>query len=354
MRHFYQTLSNLLRNKYAVVTLASHIAALFIIAMSVSQTQAQPQPGMPPAPRPERSTPGDALSLLASDWATASAVKGAPYCADAVAENTLLLADGNRISRKFSTRLCRDAEGRTRQEMERNGNRRVFINDVVAKQLWVLNPERRIANRVPGERFAPLLPSGSAAPQDAASAAADAALSNKMRHWARKLVGKDDVAYSGNRPAPASRDAEPVALGQVQGDAGGAAVVGVQRLPGGDTGGPQQWQQRWAARGLGVVTSLGQKEIDGLSATGRLTTWTIEAGKIGNDKALVSTSEVWTSPELRLTVQARLVDPRNGESTYKLMNVQRNATAPELFRVPDGYTVRDHGARPQADLTSPK
>ena len=45
-------------------------------------------------------------------------VKGAPYCADAVHETIQPLADGNRIVRKQSTRLCRDGEGRTRREVQ--------------------------------------------------------------------------------------------------------------------------------------------------------------------------------------------------------------------------------------------
>ena len=41
---------------------------------------------------------------------------GAPYSAEAVTESTQVLADGNRINRKTTTRIYRDSEGRTRRD----------------------------------------------------------------------------------------------------------------------------------------------------------------------------------------------------------------------------------------------
>jgi hypothetical protein len=34
-------------------------------------------------------------------------------------------------------------------------------------------------------------------------------------------------------------------------------------------------------------------------------------------------------------------DPRMGETSYKLTNIQRSEPAPSLFQPPDDYTVRD-------------
>ena len=75
-------------------------------------------------------------------------VKGAPYCADAVHETVQTLTDGNRIVRKQQTRLCRDGEGRTRQEVDRNGRKIVWLRDPVARQGWVLDPQRKTARRL--------------------------------------------------------------------------------------------------------------------------------------------------------------------------------------------------------------
>lgn len=84
---------------------------------------------------------------------------------------------------------------------------------------------------------------------------------------------------------------------------------------------------------------LGEKAIDGISVTGTRTTNTIPAGTIGNDKDLVVTRETWYSPDLKLVMQSTQTDPRFGETTYSLTNIQRSEPDPALFQVPAGYTV---------------
>lgn len=46
-------------------------------------------------------------------------------------------------------------------------------------------------------------------------------------------------------------------------------------------------------------------------------------------------------------VYARYNDPRTGESIYRLASIKRAEPAAELFKVPDGYTVKGH-ERPRA------
>ncbi|MEP7270488.1 MAG: hypothetical protein ABI882_03240 [Acidobacteriota bacterium] len=85
-------------------------------------------------------------------------VKGAPYAATAVTENIQTLADGTRISRKSEAIVARDSEGRTRREQKIviNGPfapsgeppTRIFINDVVAKTNYELDPQSRTARRM--------------------------------------------------------------------------------------------------------------------------------------------------------------------------------------------------------------
>jgi hypothetical protein len=91
-------------------------------------------------------------------------------------------------------------------------------------------------------------------------------------------------------------------------------------------------------RERGTTTALAPKEIDGLKVTGKRTTWTIEAGKIGNEKPIVTTREVWRSPELMLTVQSRDADPRQGERNYRLENIRRGEPDPALMKPPADYT----------------
>lgn len=89
-------------------------------------------------------------------------------------------------------------------------------------------------------------------------------------------------------------------------------------------------------------TNLGSKDISGVGAAqGKSITHTIPAGEIGNAQPIVSTSEIWYSPTLQVVVSSKRNDPRTGESTYTLSNIQRGEPNPSLFRVPSDYTIRD-------------
>jgi len=85
--------------------------------------------------------------------------------------------------------------------------------------------------------------------------------------------------------------------------------------------------------------SLGLKNIDGVPVTGTKTTTNIPAGTIGNDKDLVITRESWYSTDLKLVIRSTQSDPRFGETTYSLTNIQRGEPDPILFQVPAGYTI---------------
>ena len=76
-----------------------------------------------------------------------------------------------------------------------------------------------------------------------------------------------------------------------------------------------------------------------------MTSHTIPAGEIGNEKPIVITSERWFSPELHVVVFAKTSDPRAGETTYRLANVKSAEPSAELFKVPADYRTRGDGAR---------
>jgi hypothetical protein len=89
-------------------------------------------------------------------------------------------------------------------------------------------------------------------------------------------------------------------------------------------------------------TNLGSKDISGVgTAQGKSITHTIPAGEIGNAQPIVSTSEIWYSPDLQIVVESKHNDPRTGESTYTLSNIQRGEPNPSLFQVPSDYTIQD-------------
>ena len=99
-------------------------------------------------------------------------------------------------------------------------------------------------------------------------------------------------------------------------------------------------------RGKGETRSLGTREFEGVKADGTMTTHTIPAGEIGNEKPIVVTSERWFSPELHVVVYAKYSDPRNGDTIYRLANLKRGEPPAELFRVPPEYKVRRRGSTP--------
>src|SRR5437762_858416 len=87
--------------------------------------------------------------------------------------------------------------------------------------------------------------------------------------------------------------------------------------------------------------SLGTQTLNGISAQGTRFTRLIPAGKIGNDKPITVTREVWYSPDLQMVVQSKHSDPRFGDTVYSLTNIQRAEPAANLFTVPSDFTVKE-------------
>ncbi len=89
-------------------------------------------------------------------------------------------------------------------------------------------------------------------------------------------------------------------------------------------------------------TDLGSKDISGIGiAQGKSVTHTVPAGRIGNAQPIISTSEIWYSPDLQIVVLAKHSDPRTGESTYSITKLQRGEPNASLFQVPSDYKIQD-------------
>ena len=84
---------------------------------------------------------------------------------------------------------------------------------------------------------------------------------------------------------------------------------------------------------------LESQTMEGLLVEGTRDTWVYPTGSQGNDRPITMVNETWSSPELKVTVLATCNDPRQGESTQKLANIDRNEPDPSLFRPPADYTV---------------
>jgi TonB family protein len=108
--------------------------------------------------------------------------------------------------------------------------------------------------------------------------------------------------------------------------------------PGGEGGMVFQWQG--AREENAKNESLGKQSIEGVEAEGTRKTVEIPAGEIGNERPIEIVFERWYSPELQVVVMTRHSDPRFGETTYRLMNINRTEPARELFEVPADYTLQ--------------
>jgi hypothetical protein len=104
--------------------------------------------------------------------------------------------------------LCRDGEGRTRQVIDRNGRKLVYLSDPVAGENWVLDNERKTARRIraPG---GPDMAGDLAVLRERAMAAADRALA---------AAGKSPRAAPPSLPGIGARAADAPGTAPTGGD----------------------------------------------------------------------------------------------------------------------------------------
>jgi len=226
-------------------------------------------------------------------------VKGAPYSAAIANESIQTLADGNRIVQNSSGTIARDSQGRTRQDFvlpaigdlsAANAPHLVFIHDPVAGTSYTLN----LTDKTAWKNAPP--PPGMEAPGMAVTSATF-------------------FVQAGN-DAPPMPPPPPMFL--------------AKRLPADD---PAELS----------TEQLGSQTMEGVTVTGVRTTRTIPAGQIGNDRPISIVTEVWTSPELQTVISSKRSDPRVGEQTYRLTNVQRGEPDPSLFTVPADFKMVEGG-----------
>ncbi|MDQ1924870.1 hypothetical protein [Massilia pseudoviolaceinigra] len=252
------------------------------------------------------------------------AVKNAPYSAEAVSEQLQRLADGNEISRTSSTMNYRDSAGRTRQEIrDASGEvRTITLYEPAEGVTYILNPRQKSATRVAD----PSAAARAAAQARVAQLRADGKLPERRAH-ADEVVVKG-VERGDGEARKQFQEKVRIQIGDnMAGSRLGPAMAGAF----GD--------MRWAAKAS--TRELGSKDIDGIKADGKLRTYEIPAGEVGNRNAIVVSHESWYAPDLKVTVYSKHTDPRSGERIYRLTNIKREEPAAALFAVPADYTVRD-------------
>jgi len=90
---------------------------------------------------------------------------------------------------------------------------------------------------------------------------------------------------------------------------------------------------------------LGSETIEGLPAEGTRTTEIIPAGLEGNDRPITVVRESWVSSDLRVAILTKDSDPRNGEGTSRLTNIELSQPSLTLFQPPPDYKIVDETER---------
>ena len=258
-------------------------------------------------------------------------VKNAPYTAEAVTESIQVLQDGNRIVRKSTTLLARDTAGRTRQERKDGHRAGVYIYDPMDGRTVVLNERSRVAIPIPRAPTPPEPPVPPAPPSGTTPPSPPSAGASVGSEPGRVVVRRSRNAEGGTDQ---NVQVEVVRIGR--GDADNAMPPPVPLPP---------LTLPILPRGKGETKSLGTREFEGIKAEGTMTSHTIPAGQVGNEKPIVITSERWFSPELFIVVYAKTSDPRAGETIYRVTNVKRGEPAADLFKIPADYRTRGERSR---------
>jgi hypothetical protein len=226
-------------------------------------------------------------------------IPGAPYSAVATTQSTTVFSDGTRIVRGNMVRFFRDGQGRTRTERGVNAegqvlpsetNPTITIDDPVSGELYRLYPQKKLIQAFKRSPHSTALP----------------------------------------QPTPASDVDAPFAL------LGFGMAIGA---------GP-------ATETSTAQTSLGQKVIGGVTASGTRVVRTIPSGVLGNDKPITSTRDEWLSPDLGVVVQITEKSSIGGEVTLNLSNLVRGEPDSALFVPPANFTLRQFPASGVASVAA--
>jgi len=283
-------------------------------------------------------------------------VKDAPYSADAVTETIQTLGDGNRIVRNSSSKIYRDSAGRTRREqamkvvgpwaVSGEAPLMITINDPVSGVYYNLNSSSKTAHKMTAFRVGDMS-------DDKAGAELRAKMKDKLKWKAANGaeagvntgVVNEVVIRGGASTADLTITRSGMSAGPASGTVVSAVAAGVPMTVGGGV-------VAWPGDAEVNQESLGTQSIEGVMAEGTRLTLTIPAGKIGNERPIVTVNERWYSQELQTVVLTKNSDPRMGETTYRLTNINRSEPDPSLFQVPADYTV-DEGAGPRLAFPEP-
>ncbi|MDR3676102.1 MAG: M56 family metallopeptidase [Acidobacteriota bacterium] len=89
------------------------------------------------------------------------------------------------------------------------------------------------------------------------------------------------------------------------------------------------------------VQDLGPDVMDGLDVHGYRRIYTISADASGTNRPVIVSDEIWYSEQLHINVLKRHSDPRTGQLTVTVTNINVNEPDVELFAIPPDYKFVD-------------
>jgi len=266
-------------------------------------------------------------------------VKGLPYSADEITETNQVLGDGTRIHRETKVSVSRDNEGRTRRETPDN----VTISDPVAGATYVINPKTNTVRKL--QMANTMIYRNNVTTGGAGGEVTTFSMNTSGD-------GQANIVING-QPLDPKAVAELIAKAKAEGRAeikSDHGVILAPPSPDGVGGGAgvmhgtftmaAPTMVRRTGPGSGKEESLGKKNIEGVIAEGKRNVETIEAGAIGNDRAIQIVNEHWYSEELGQMVYSKRSDPRSGDEIFRVTNIRRGDPPAYLFQAPaDSHVV---------------
>ena len=289
----------------------------------------------------------DTMTFVANQFNfDAKPIANAPYSAESVTESAQVLTDGNRISRKNTAAVYRDGQGRTRREESLPAigaglsKKMIFINDPVAKASYILDPDKKTARKIPISSgtfsFATANQPRTTASQSSDGVSTKITMDSNGEYVMEKRIRQPNGEETVERKTGAEAKAEVSKMN-----------LPIPPIPPTPPGAMSQHQSiqtvnmHTANSTNSKVDQLGKRTIEGLECTGVKTTMTLAAGTIGNERAIDTIQETWTSADLQTAIQTRRSDPRSGDTTFKLTNVRRAEPLKSLFEVPADYKIEE-------------
>jgi hypothetical protein len=102
-----------------------------------------------------------------------------------------------------------------------------------------------------------------------------------------------------------------------------------------------QMDQRFRPSTNVQLEDLGTQTIEGFYVHGYRRTNTYDAQSTGTGRSIVVTDEYWYAEDIRLNLLEKHNDPRKGDFTTTVTQVNRTEPAAELFVVPAGFKIVD-------------